>query len=110
MAIASRGEGGLDDTVSDVFGRTKTITIVDIEEGEVKEVEVMENPGLSFRYGAGPILLKTLLDMRIDAVIAGELGPGVSALINDHGIDKLIVKPNTPVLEAIQAYLKTLDR
>ncbi|MGQ9691215.1 MAG: NifB/NifX family molybdenum-iron cluster-binding protein [Thermoproteota archaeon] len=89
--------------MSEVFGRTNTITIVDIVNGEVKDVQILKNPGVSFRFGVGPILVKTLADMNIDVTVASELGPSASGLIEDHKISKVIVKPGTPVKEAIKA-------
>ncbi|MDH5362667.1 MAG: NifB/NifX family molybdenum-iron cluster-binding protein [Aigarchaeota archaeon] len=102
IAVATKGQKRLEDEVSEVFGRTKTITIIDTEDGEVKNVEVMQNPAASYRFGAGPILVKTLVDMKIDTVVAAELGPGASALVTDHRITKVTVKPGIRVDEAIR--------
>jgi len=102
IAIPTKEEKGLEDLVSDVFGRAKNISIIDTLDGEVKEVRVLHNPAASYRFGAGPILVKTLADMNVDVVIAGELGPGASALIEDHKIVKVTVKSGTPVNEAIR--------
>ncbi|NHW00180.1 MAG: hypothetical protein HA496_11230 [Thaumarchaeota archaeon] len=102
IAISTKGEKGLDDEVAEVFGRTNTITIVDIINGEVKNVQVLKNPAASFRFGAGPILVKTLIDMNVNVVVSGELGPSASELIEDHKMSKVIVKPGTPVKEAIK--------
>jgi predicted Fe-Mo cluster-binding NifX family protein len=102
IAIPTEEEKGLDDVVSEVFGRTKTITIIDMLDGEVKDVQVLHNPAASYRFGAGPILVKTLSDMNVEVVIAGELGPGASALIEDQKMTMVTVKPGTRVKEAIK--------
>lgn len=102
IAISTKGEKGLEDEVSEIFGRTNTITIVDVVNGEVRNVQVLKNPAASFRFGAGPILVKTLIDMNVNVVVSGELGPSVSELIEDHKVSKVIVKPGTPVKEAIK--------
>lgn len=88
--------------MSEEFGRTKTITIVDTLDGEVKDTRVFQNPATSYKFGAGPILVKTLADMNVDIIIAGEFGPGASALIEDRKIVKVTVRPGTPVNEAIE--------
>lgn len=103
IAVPTKGEKGLEDEVSEVFGRTNTLTIIDIVNSEVKDVQVLKNPAASFRFGAGPILIKTLVDMNINVVAAGEFGPGISKLIEDHKMSKVIVKPGMPVKEAIKA-------
>ena len=102
IAISTRGISGLKDEVSDVFNRTKTITIIDVVDGEVKDVQVLQNPAASYRFGAGPILVKTLVDMKVNVVVAADLCPGASALIHDHDISKMVVKPSTPVYEALK--------
>jgi predicted Fe-Mo cluster-binding NifX family protein len=102
VAVSTKGERGLEDEVSEIFGRTKTITIIDTVDGEVKDVQVLQNPAVSYRFGAGPILVKTLVDMKVDVVVTAELGPGASALIEDQRIVKVAVKPNTPVNEALK--------
>jgi len=102
IAVSTKGEKGLEDEVSEIFGRTNTITIIDVINGEVKNVQVLKNPAASFRFGAGPVLVKTLIDMNVNVVVSGELGPSASGLIEDHKMSKVIVKPGTPVKEAIK--------
>ncbi|MEM3733890.1 MAG: NifB/NifX family molybdenum-iron cluster-binding protein [Nitrososphaerales archaeon] len=89
------------DEVAEVFGRAKTITVIDIVDGEVKDVQILQNPAANYRFGAGPILVKTLVDMEVDVVVACEFGPGASALLEDHKITRVIKKAGTEVKEAI---------
>jgi predicted Fe-Mo cluster-binding NifX family protein len=109
VAVSTKGEKGLEDEVSEEFGRTKTVTIVDMIDGEVKDVRVLQNPAASYRFGAGPILVKALVDMNVDVIVAGEFGPGTSTLIEDHKIVKVTVKSGTPVNEAIRAAGSQVD-
>ena len=109
MAVSTKGEKGLGDEVSEEFGRTKTITIVDMVDGEVKDARVLQNPAASYRFGAGPILVKALADMNVDVIVAGEFGPGASALIEDHKIVKVTVIPGTSVNEAIKVAGSEVD-
>jgi predicted Fe-Mo cluster-binding NifX family protein len=85
-----------------VFGRTKTITIIDIADGKVKDMQILQNPSVAYRFGAGPILVKTLVDMKVNLVVASEFGPGALALIEDHKLVRVTVKPGTPVSEAMK--------
>ena len=48
IAVATKGRGGLEDSVSEVFGKAKTLTIIDVENGEVKNVQVVDNPAASY--------------------------------------------------------------
>jgi len=109
IAIPTKSHNGLEDVVSEVFGRAKTFTIVDIEDGEVKKVEVIDNPAVSYKYGAGPVAVKTLADLGVNTVIAGELGPGASNLLEHYNIDRLLLKPNARVADSIKENLAKFE-
>jgi predicted Fe-Mo cluster-binding NifX family protein len=102
VAVVTKGKKGLEDEISEVFGRTNTITIVDIVDDEIRNIQVLQNPALSYRYGAGPILAKTLVDLNVEVAVAGEFGPSISTLLEDHKIAKVTMKKGTSVSEAIK--------
>jgi predicted Fe-Mo cluster-binding NifX family protein len=102
VAIPTKGKRGLQDEVAEVFSRAETITVIDVVNGEVKDVRVLQNPAASYRFGAGPIVVKTLADLKVEVVVASEVGPGASTLLEDQKIAKLIVKAGTLVSEAIK--------
>jgi len=102
VAVPTKSEKGLQDEVAETFGRAKTITVIDLVNGEVKDVRVLQNPAASYRFGAGPIVVKTLADLKVNVVVASELGPGASTLLEDQKIAKVIVKPSMPVSDAIK--------
>jgi len=99
----------LEEVVSEVFGKAKTFTIVDVEDGEVKNVQVVDNPAASYEYGAGPVAVKTLADLKVNLVISGELGPGASNLLEHHNIQKASAKFNTKVAESIKQALSKIE-
>jgi predicted Fe-Mo cluster-binding NifX family protein len=105
IAIPTKAHAGLNDTVSEVFGKTKTFTIIEVENGQIRDVHVIDNPAASYEYGSGPVAVKTLADLKIDYVLAAELGPGASGLLEHHHIKKFSVKPNTKVLDAVKEML-----
>jgi len=105
IAVATKGHRGLEDEVSEVFGRSRTFTIVDVEDGEIKDVSVLENPAADYPHGAGPVAAKVLADLGVNVVLAAEVGPGVTALLDYHGVKWMIVKPNLKVADAVKAYL-----
>jgi len=102
IAIPTKAYASLDDTVSEVFGKAKTFTIADIENGQARNVRVIDNPAASYDYGSGPVAAKTLADLKVDFVMATELGPGASGLLKHHGIRKISVKPDTKVADVIK--------
>ena len=48
------------------------------------------------------VAAKTLADLRVDFVMATELGPGASGLLKHHGIRKISVKSDTRVADVIK--------
>jgi len=102
IAIATNGKDGIEDVVSNVFGRAKTFTIMDAEDENLKDIHILENPAVSYHHGAGPISVKMLIDEGVEMVIANELGIGASELLKQHNIKHISVKPNTKVGEALK--------
>jgi len=102
IAIPTKTHGGLEDIVSEVFGKAKTFTVVDIEDEEIKNVQVIDNPAASYEYGAGPIAVKTLADLEVNLVLTGQLGPGASNLLKHHKISQLSVEASIKVADSIK--------
>jgi predicted Fe-Mo cluster-binding NifX family protein len=107
IAVATDGKNGLEDVISNVFGRARTFTIVDAEDEKIIGVSVLENPALSYSHGAGPIVIKTLIDDGVETVIANELGVGASEILKQHNIIYIQAKPGTNVRETIKHTLRT---
>ncbi len=105
IAIPSKAQGGLEDVVSEVFGRANTFTIVDVEKGVIKNVKVLKNPAVSYQHGAGPIVVKMLIDSGVNTVIAAEFGPGVSTLLDQHHVARITVIAGRTVAESIKDVL-----
>jgi predicted Fe-Mo cluster-binding NifX family protein len=110
IAIPTRGKGGLEDVVSDVFGRANTFTVVDIEKGAIKNVKVLDNPAVSYQHGAGPIVVKMLIDLEVNAVIANIFGSGVATLLDQHNIIQITVDAGTTVTESVKNALSKVQK
>lgn len=106
LAVPTTGSRGMRDVVSEVFARAATFTIIDVVDGEVKEVRVEENAATGLKQGAGPIVAKTLKEGEVDLVVAGELGPGAKTLLEMSGIRMVLVAPGVKVSEAVEKALK----
>ena len=102
VAIATSGKAGLDDEVSGFFGRAKTFTIIDYEDDNIINVEVLDNPALSYAHGAGPIAIKTLIDKDVQIVMANDLGIGALEILQQHKIIYNKVEIGTIVEEALK--------
>lgn len=108
IAVPTKAYAGLGDTVSEVFGKTKTFTIVEVEDNQVKKVRVIDNPAASYEYGSGPIAVKTLADLKVNFVMAAEIGPGASGLLDHQNIEKVLVRSNIKVADVIKKNLTKL--
>ena len=110
VATPTKGKGGLEDVVSEVFGRAKTFTIVDLDNGDLRNVKILENPAAFYKHGAGPIVVKMLLDLNVNAVIAAEFGPGVSTLLDQHNVKRITLPSGKSVKESIEDALDKLEK
>ena len=110
IAVATDAKNGLEDVISNVFGRARTFTIVDAEDEKIIGVRILENPALSYRHGAGPIAIKMLIDAGVEVVLANELGVGASEILEQHNILYIQAKPGTNVGDAIKNVLRTHKR
>jgi predicted Fe-Mo cluster-binding NifX family protein len=106
LAVASQSLLGLDDTVSNVFGRSPAFTIVDIEGGVVKQVNAKENESADTYHGAGPLTCMRLSKLGVNVVIAASFGPTVSDILKEAAIETFTMIPGTKVKNAIEQYLK----
>ena len=104
--MPTKGNDGLEDVVSDVFGRAKTFTIVDVEDEQIKGDSILENPGVSYKFGAGPIVVKMLVDNGVNLVLAYVLGVGAEGLLKQHKIEHISIKPNIKVETAVREIIR----
>lgn len=102
IAVATNGKDGVEDVVSNVFGRARTFTIVDAENEKIISVSVLENPAIAYAHGAGPIAIKMLIDEGVEVVFANELGVGASDILKQHNIIHIQANPGTKVGDAIK--------
>lgn len=108
IAVPTKDNKGLEDVVSEVFAKAKTFTIVEVENEQIINVQVLDNPAASYEHGSGPIVAKMLADLKVDYVLAAEIGPGASELLEHHYIRKISVKPNMKVSDAVKEMLTKL--
>jgi len=97
IVVASVGDRKLEDRVSPEFSYSRTFTIIDIEDGEVRNIEVLENPAKNMAHGRGPLVGKSLADRGVDIVITGKIGPGASTVLEQLGIKVIVTNPGQKV-------------
>lgn len=72
LAIPTMGKGGLDSERSGHFGHCDCFTIVDLADGEVKEISILENPPHEEGGCLRPVGL--LSEQGVDAIVTAGMG------------------------------------
>jgi predicted Fe-Mo cluster-binding NifX family protein len=85
IAIPSNGQGGLDATRSGHFGHCDVFTCFDVENGEIKNISVIENQGHA--QGGCMVPVNLLASHNVDALIVGGIGMRPLMGFNQAGID-----------------------
>jgi predicted Fe-Mo cluster-binding NifX family protein len=105
IAIPTQEKGGLSDIVANVFARAATFTIIDIQNLTITNIDVIKNPAISYKHGAGPIVAKTLIDCGVTFVFATEFGPGVSTILDQHNVERINIESGCSVSEIIKMFI-----
>ncbi|ADI31236.1 NifB/NifX family molybdenum-iron cluster-binding protein [Staphylothermus hellenicus] len=100
-------KGGLDDYIYDRFGRTPTFTIVEVEDSEIKNVKIVENPGHKAGSGAGIKAVQKLIEEKIDVVAGPNPGPNSYMALQQSNI-KVVTVLGLKVKDAIEHVIKQL--
>ena len=105
VAVASQGQGGLDDVVSPIFGRCPAFTVVEVEGKEIKGVKVLPNQFISAPRGVGIAVVQMLANEGVRYIVAGRFGPWASTASGQFGIQLVMVPPGIRVRDAINQYI-----
>ncbi|MCP3940439.1 MAG: dinitrogenase iron-molybdenum cofactor biosynthesis protein [Desulfobacteraceae bacterium] len=85
IAIPSNGQGGLDGTRSGHFGHCDVFTLVDVEEGKIKDVAILQNQ--EHVQGGCMVPVNLLSENRVTALIVGGIGMRPLMGFKQAGID-----------------------
>jgi len=86
IAVSAK-ENNLESEVSDVFGRSLYFVIAEIENGEVKKSEMVENKSTDQMSGAGISAAQLMAEKNINAVITGNVGPRALDVLKQFNIE-----------------------
>lgn len=112
IAVPSNGEGGLEGERSGHFGHCDCFTLIDVEDGEVVEVTILENPPHVQGGCLRPVEL--LASHQVDALVVAGMGARPLEGFNNVGIDvyfesetqstsaviKMLLEDGLPVMDA----------
>jgi len=85
IAIPSNGQGGLDGTRSGHFGHCDVFTFIDVEDGEIKDVSILQNQ--EHAQGGCMVPVNLLSDNRVTALVVGGIGMRPLMGFKQVGID-----------------------
>ena len=104
IAIPSQEPGGLTAMTSAHFGRAPMYTLVNINDGQVQEVKVMENVAHESGGCHGPV--NFLASMGVTDVLVMGLGRGPLNAFAAAQINLFKLEAEVSVSDAVQLYLK----
>jgi len=100
IAIPSDAPGGLDAPIADHFGHCAAFTLVNIDDGKIGEVEVMQNGGHEQGGCMAPVTL--LKERAVEALVSGGMGMRPLSGFQQVGIKVLFKEEAETVREAVQ--------
>ncbi len=103
IAFASKSSGGLEDEIADRFGRAPVFTIIELDEnGEIKNVRIVANPGAEAGGGAGVKAVQTLVNERVNIAVGPSFGPNAQVLLEEMNIKPIRISAGTKISEALE--------
>ncbi len=85
IAVPSNGGGGLDGTRAGHFGHCDVFTMIDVKDGEIAKVTILENEG--HVQGGCMVPVNLLADQGVKALIVGGIGMRPLMGFKQVGID-----------------------
>ncbi len=85
IAVPSDGQGGLDGFRAGHFGHCDVFTLVDVENGQIKEVSIVENK--EHVQGGCMVPVQLLADNRVQRLVVGGIGMRPLMGFKQVGID-----------------------
>ena len=95
-------KGGLDDEIHESLVRAETFTIIELEEGEIRKVRVIENPYRQEPHGTGPKVALFLAGLGVNVLLTRVDCPKGKIILDSAGVEVLKVDDKIKVNEALR--------
>ncbi|OYT25426.1 MAG: hypothetical protein B6V02_03745 [Thermoprotei archaeon ex4572_64] len=95
---------GLNSPLSPRFGRAPYILVIDVCNGEIKNVRTIENTLLDMPRGVGVAITQWLINNGVKIIIASSIGPHVEELISQAGLKVMYAESGIPVMQVLRSY------
>jgi predicted Fe-Mo cluster-binding NifX family protein len=100
--------GNFNSEISDVFGRTPYIIIVDIENGEIKNEEIIKNENDGQQSGVGMAVAKIIAEKGASVVITKNVGPRALDVLRQFDIK--VVDASGKASKALQEFINKIKK
>ena len=104
IAVPLDNNNGLDSIVSFRLGRAPFFAIVDLEGGEIRNLNIYANPNAGGMRGVGIATAQWLASMGVRIVLASKVGPNAMQALQALGIQIMNVAPGIPLRQALSSY------
>ncbi|MCF8040700.1 MAG: NifB/NifX family molybdenum-iron cluster-binding protein [Desulfarculaceae bacterium] len=104
VALPSNAPGGMDAGLGAHFGHCDLYTLVEVEDGQIKDTKVV--PNVPHQQGGCMAPVQYLAGQGVKVLIAGGMGMRPLMGFNQVGIDVYFGGESTTVNEAVQALLQ----
>ncbi|MFH2127657.1 MAG: NifB/NifX family molybdenum-iron cluster-binding protein [Pseudomonadota bacterium] len=104
VALPSNAPGGMDAGLGAHFGHCDLYTLVEVEDGQIKDTKVV--PNVPHQQGGCMAPVQYLAGQGVKVLIAGGMGMRPLMGFNQVGIDVYFGGNSTTVNEAVQALLQ----
>ena len=105
IAVSSQSLDGLSATLDPRFGRCRAFTIIQIENGKIKDIRALENPAMMAGGGAGIQAAQLVGNSGAQVVITGNVGPNASSALQGLGL-AVYLSPSGTVESVVNEYIK----
>jgi predicted Fe-Mo cluster-binding NifX family protein len=96
-------KGGLEDRVHESLVRAETFTLVELKDGDVKRVEIVENPYRKEPYGAGSKVAMFLVNLGVNVLLTPMDCPKGKAIPDAGGARIIKLEAGKRVEEVIRS-------
>lgn len=103
IAISSLSES-IEGEIDERFGRCSFFLIVTLEDGQIKNIEVLNNTKSQMRGGSGISVAQMLAENDVDVIITENIGPRALDVLKQFQIEIFYAKGS--IKEAIEAFKK----
>ncbi|MHA1785558.1 MAG: NifB/NifX family molybdenum-iron cluster-binding protein [Candidatus Helarchaeota archaeon] len=106
IAISTSSSEGLDAQVDGRFGRCPYFTFVEVENNNLRLLEVIPNAAMNAMGGAGMQAAQLVGNKNANVVITGNLGPNAYTALSTLGMKMITGALGITVREAVEKYLR----